>query len=211
MKNKVIFGLGTGRCGTVTLANLLNNQPGINARHESLFGLASWRFNEHYLKLLIDQVESGVNDIAFYNLPYVYNLSKYFLSAKFVCLKRSKDQTVNSYMIKTDGRNHWTSGKGEWNADGIWDKCYPTYPFDKKTSIALYWEEYYYIANRLERLMPDRFRVFDMYYVLNTESGQRTLFEFLGLDNYKIILNNRMNVNYVGSAHDFNEKKTLSI
>jgi len=205
--NKMI-GLGTGRCGTVTLTNLINIQKDFRATHETFHKIASWKFNDSYFNKLEEYIISGSSDISFYNLPYTTKLLNIFPDLKCVCLKRNKEETVKSYMKKTarnavdKPRNHWTNrnskywNETDWRLDPIWDKCYPKFEFPKKESIEAYWNLYYEEAERLESNYPNNFKVFDMYEVLNYEECQSELLSFIGIkeENKKFLLKEKMNI-----------------
>ena len=97
MNKKLIFGLGTGRCGTVSLSELLNIQAGFAVTHESE-PLLPWEFDkkaiEKKLEQLLQYEGAVVGDVAFYYLPYVEYILSGYANAKFICLKRDKAETL---------------------------------------------------------------------------------------------------------------------
>jgi len=130
MEKKLIFGIGTGRCGTVSLCELLNRQKFSNFTHENR-PLLSWDGPRSELDKRIEDLllmeGSYVGDIAFFYLPYINYILSNYPDTKIVCLKRPEHEVVRSYMKKTRGRNHWVKHNGLiWNRCE-WDKCFPKY------------------------------------------------------------------------------------
>tara|TARA_Y100000004_G_scaffold122102_1_gene137296 strand:+ start:66 stop:665 length:600 start_codon:yes stop_codon:yes gene_type:complete len=156
----VIIGLGTGRCGTVSLSKLIDKQEGARCSHEGVrlpWVVSEGRFNKAYNKIVqgygdfIEEQKSTVfkrlsfvGDVSFYNLPY-YNL---FLErdpeTKFIILKRDRDSVIKSYLKKTRGSNHWQKGLAKKN---VWDECFPKFEAkDKADAIGMYYDKYYSMA-----------------------------------------------------------------
>jgi len=168
--NKLRLGIGTGRCGTVSLAKM------IDGKHE-LRPLLPWErdwevFSEH--RRNIEQFETNCF-VAFYYLKYLPELFELY-DLRVVCLKRDRQETIESYLRKVPNQNHW--GKGGKNE---WSKCYPTYNLaDKRKAIACYYDEYYRKAERLVEL-TDHFKVFSMQ-SLNSVEGQREIMNHLELE-----------------------------
>ena len=76
MNKKLVFGLGTGRCGTHSLADLFNSQKNFEVTHELGDNpVLNWAFNdeclEFYLNKITNRQSNHVGDVAFYLLPYV--------------------------------------------------------------------------------------------------------------------------------------------
>ena len=154
---RVVVGVGSGRCGTHSLACLLDAQPHLRVSHEHLpllpwdnskggFGLRR-RFEEMHEK------RGGhiVGDVAFYYLNYLERILEEFPSARIVALKRSCEETVSSFerWIGRHGWNHWTSDRQSVVTSG-YDHCYPTYgACTLREGAQRYWNECY---ERLEDL-----------------------------------------------------------
>ena len=186
MTKKIIFGLGTGRCGTMSLSNLLSYQDDCLISHE-LGGLPwlTWSPStslEPFLDKINTRSESFVGDVSFYSLPYASVLMSRYSDVKFVILKRDKEETIKSYIKKTQGRNHWMPHNGsKWRLD-IWDRCYPK--FDVKTkeeALSCYYDHYYDLCQQLPQ---------DKCFWLNTEdlnSREKSIkmLEFCGFRNPK--------------------------
>ena len=195
MNKQLIIGLGTGRCGTVSLCNLLKLQN-VAATHEHK--LLSWVFDKNDINKLLSSIinrnRNMVSDIAFYYLPYVSHILFKYPDTKFICLKRDMQQTVNSYMTKTGDRNHWSlSHNGK--VDHKWDKTYPKYHIHhKRTAIKQYWTEYYNTAKLYSETYKNNFKIFNMVDILNNEQHQLNMFEFIGIQDFKVSLNIKKNI-----------------
>ena len=155
MSKRLIFGLGTGRCGTMSLANLLNYQDDCNVSHE-LNGSPwlSWEPSTNDLDIFVNKImnrrESIVGDVSFYSLPYANILMDRYDDVRFVILKRNKEETIKSYMKKTEGRHHWLNHDGSvWQLDH-WDRCYPKFDIEnRKSAIIEYYDLYYRLCEEL--------------------------------------------------------------
>ena len=194
---KMVFGLGTGRCGTVSLTALLNLQKGFKAEHEKL--ITPWEVNYDYMNRTIRIIQAYeaevVCDVSFWHLPYVDYIMTKFSGVKFVCLKRDKEVTVKSYDKKTGynpvnglgERNHWTARNSihwiedKWRLDPVYDKCYPKYDLPRLEGIAQYWEDYYAMAEVMVNSYPKNFRIYDSLEVLNDAEVQRHMLDFIGV------------------------------
>ena len=175
-KKQLIIGLGTGRCGTVSLSKLLKRQN-INTTHETK--ILPWEFDKKMIDNLLNSITNRVNnmvsDVAFYYLPYVPYIIEKYPNTKFVCFKRDKKQTIESYVIKFKDRNHLSLNlNNNYRKSKNWDHAYPKYDqFDKKTALGLYWNDYYTIAESYQLKYKDNFKIFNMIDVLNNKKHQR--------------------------------------
>lgn len=184
---RIVLGLGSGRCGTLTLARLLDAQPGFSVTHECI--PAPWEFSEASYRKLCEELASRpapvVGDVASYHLPYVPRFFADFDDVRCVCLRRERAEVVDSFLRITPDRNHWTDPASafwsdRWRPDPAWDPCFPKYPLDKAEAIAAYWEEYYAAAADLARRFPGRFLVADMRDALNNRETQMRILDFVG-------------------------------
>jgi len=186
---KLIFGIGTGRCGTQALATFLNLQK-INALHERL--LMPWDFDLSKLTELTDiMLKDSTSDypivaeVNFSLLNYVRTLMQKPFTVKVFCLKRDRDETIKSWLNNQKNYNLWSNENHLSFSSGLYlkndalGKSFPKYDLDKKEAIAAYYDDYYREAYALENEFPDRFRIFDMKSVLSEESVQVLLLDFL--------------------------------
>ena len=188
---RIVIGLGTGRCGTLSLRALLQCQPDTNATHETM--LLPYRVNdrklEQYMQKLHRRKEEVVADVALWNLPYVTSILAKYHNTKFICLKRDKDAVVTSFIRKTPKRNHWTSFDSvHWDSKAWprearcpYQRCYPRFDADKKEAIELYWDYYEVISEMYEQAFPDSFRIFPVEY-LNIRDGCEKILSFAGYE-----------------------------
>ena len=189
----VIIGLGTGRCGTHSLAALLNNQENTSITHEmNDVPFINWCVNSNDFNKLCGIIDNKnkefVGDVSFFYLPYIPDLLVKYDNIKFISIKRPKESTIKSYMKWTEGRNHWIThnGNGKWRKC-IWDKCYPKYEVEnKEEALNLYWEEYYSTIEKLKNLTPDKFLLMEME-DLNDDNKIKDILNFCGFKNKKII------------------------
>lgn len=183
VQKKIFIGLGTGRCGTTSLAHVLNNPGGCQITHESeaIRTGMTWAFREEGAAKALQELESRgrpvSGDVAFYYLPYVEWMALKRPDATFVCLKRDRSETVESYMRKTEERDHWTI---LCDMADPWDRLYPKFNTrDKREALGMYWDMYYGEAKRLED-KGIRIKTFEMS-CLNSEEGIREIMAFAGL------------------------------
>lgn len=126
-----IIGMGSGRCGTQTLARLLDGCDFYKCVHEPNPKLP-WNVNKSQFRPHNNHEHSSV---ALYYGKYW----RYFDNVRFIVLKRDKEETVQSFLDITPDRDHWSSPQNE-----LWDMCFPTYDdLDKRESIERYYDEYY--------------------------------------------------------------------
>lgn len=191
----MIFGLGTGRCGTMSLAAFLNSCKNSFITHEGRSigakiaadrSLLPWEVDVLLLNKSLGQILNReppvVGDVAFYYLPYVELILDEYPNSKFVCMKRSKGKTIGSYMVKTKNRNHWQNWSPgcDWNKDSAWDPCYPKFAAkNKKESLSMYWDKYYLESKRLSVCYPDNFAIFNVNQ-LNSKNGLLKIKKFVG-------------------------------
>lgn len=123
MSKTLIIGLGTGRCGSLSLSYFLNNQPGIKVLHEGAINYQAhplkwyndhenvWKWIENLDKLSDSNQYFG--DIGMYFLPYVAFLIEKFPRSKFICLKREREAVIHSYLQWTQDHNPWYEHNGK--------------------------------------------------------------------------------------------------
>lgn len=173
----IIVGLGTGRCGTRSLAALLDAQSTVAAQHERK-PCIGWRDDvpDFHIRNFREQGEPHYADVGFYYLPHVETLLDKYRDIRFVCLQRDRQQTIDSFC---------RSSHGDWFAPGDgWNRCFPDYepaPFDEQ--VGRYWDEYY---ERAESIYDSRFRVFPTE-SLSDPAGIAAILNFAGIDDPNIV------------------------
>jgi hypothetical protein len=149
---RLVVGMGTGRCGTVTLARLLRSQAGSSGTfsHEQ-HPLLPWsplnvdaalRSADARVRLLLTRRlrwrgDGGgadetplVGDVASFYLPYAELLLRIEPTARFLVLQRERDAVVRSFMSKDPGVDLWRScaDRGSWQPNSVyWAAAHPKY------------------------------------------------------------------------------------
>lgn len=236
----MIFGLGSGRSGTMSLASLLNSMPDVICFHESNPASMAWIGAEMTVHSILNDFEAilsdkprgiaidlmashrtdraaplekmknlshveAIADVASYYLPYVELIIERCPTALFPCLKRDREETVESFIKKVTGKNiqkprnqllkklarkkslpirtqknHWVEHDGtQWLTDHRWDKCFPHYPenLSLREAITRYYDDYYKRTDELGKKYPENVKVFELN-AINSEKGQVELLDF---------------------------------
>jgi len=160
-----------------------------------------------------------LGDIAFYYLNYVEDILAQNNRVKFVCIKRDKTQTVESWLQKsaikrwrslwladrikalitrtpyTTEYNYWMTHDGSiWQHDPVWDKTFPKFAtITKRDAIEQYWDYYYAKAGVLEKQHPEQFRIFDISKLSNPE-GQSEILGFVGMSESDMVLKEKFHM-----------------
>lgn len=147
-----------------------------------------------------------IGDIAFYYLTYVELLARHSPDIRFICLRRDREQTIDSWIRKSaierwrskqfadrlsslivrqqyhQSRNFWMEHDGtRWQKDPVWDKCFPKFVAGtKREAIGMYWDYYYDQAEILQRRLGEIFRIVDTE-SLGQPQFQGELLEYCGI------------------------------
>ncbi|KKN52251.1 hypothetical protein LCGC14_0614710 [marine sediment metagenome] len=169
---KVIIGLGSGRCGTMSLQRLLNSQGNSKVTHENL--PIPWDNEpdvaEQRIEELLELDADIIGDVGYYWLNHVERMLQAASNTKFICLKRKRQEVIESM---------WAFSRG-LNVHPIkeWYRMYPRYDTDRKTAIGLMWDDYYIISERLQEKHPGQFRIWDTD-ALNSKTGVEAILDFV--------------------------------
>ncbi len=168
----LVFGLGSGRCGTGSLAKILG------VPHEG--NAVPWKHHENrYLEVLEMARKTGGN-VACYWLPYVVRLIQDEPKARFICLQRDRGATIKSWIKELKGRKRFENAA--WFMDEgkpVSLSFLPDYgdmPIGE--AVPLYYDHYYRQARILRDTYPTRFAIFDSLRVLNDRKAQREMLRF---------------------------------
>ena len=189
----IILGLGSGRCGTHTLAEVLGQQREAHFTHEQP-PLLAWRrapsapgIRERLDRLRRTRSGPYIGDVASFYLPYAEEAIAAEPGIRMICLERPRDEVVASfgrwldaiYPIPTD---HWSRNPAPgWHQDLYWSRIFPKYDAaGREEAIRLYWEEYHRTAEELASRFPEHFRIFPTA-ALNDERGLRAILTFAGI------------------------------
>ena len=189
---QIIIGLGSGRCGTLSLAELLDQQDNATVTHECR-PLLTWesqnrdRAARERLRRITQDNSTFVGDVGSFYLPYVDALMEQNDQIRFVCLKRPCEEVVRSFekwvdRIHAVPTDHWRVNRSNgYLHHPVWSTIFPKYEADsREDAIRRYWTEYYQTAEELAERYPSGFRIFDMQEALNTDHGQREVLSFAG-------------------------------
>lgn len=161
---------------------------------------------KQYRKLQENGTPSIIGDVALYHLKYIPDIAAADEDVRFICMKRDKAGTVKSWIKHTTikrwpslwagdrfksivtrtayykERNFWQEHDGSiWAPDPVWGKCFPKFgACSKKEAIEKYWDYYYEEADRLSRRFHDRFRIFSID-AMNDSEKQKAILSFIGI------------------------------
>lgn len=195
MNQSIVLGMGSGRCGTFSLARVLGAQEGAAVSHEEP-PLLPWRADDaaevirrRFARWRCMRPGAAlVGDVASSYLPYVEEVVALEPAIRIVCLKRPRDEVVESFCRWLDAvhplpTNHWAEQPAAgWYHDPLWTRIFPQYETqDRQAGIARYWDEYYARADALARRYPEQVRVFEAEAALNSDEGLRDLLTFVGV------------------------------
>lgn len=182
--NQTIFiGCGTGRCGTTSLKRLIDGCENAVCEHERR-PLLPWVFDENLFQERVrwfsNSAAAVIGDVAHFYLPYLEACIHAFPHVKIICLERDRQAVIDSFMFKTQWRNPWYPHDGtDWVKDDVWDPTFPKYDItDKPKAIGAYWDDYHKKIRLVAQRFPANVRIFGID-VLNTEHGQKGIFDFL--------------------------------
>lgn len=196
-----LIGLGPGRCGTTSLAKLLDLQLDTSISHEA-FNSSKLDFDLSYkyrptnlekaIQILSGWPEPIVGDVAYYWLNHVTPvLEDYNANTKFICLTRNKEDVVESFFTASRGQPF----KVPMNIGGLNLKIkglavdgtfYPASDSSPETIALLKdgvgntWDYYKTESEKLAKEYPDNFQIFPME-ALNTGEGVKEILDFAGI------------------------------
>jgi hypothetical protein len=235
----IVIGLGSGRCGTASLAHLLNAQRDAICFHEMNPSCVRFSGTPRPILNTIDEFQAILDggdpsmltvdlgrpvaadaydalcrmtrvaliaDIAFYYLSYVELIAAHNDRVRFVCLKRDREATVESWLRKSTvprwrskrladrlaclitrepyymAFNPWMEHDGRnWAIDPVWDKCFPKFPGPtRREAIEQYYDFYYQEAELFRQKFSDRFLMLDTE-KLTSQDLRHDLLRFCGV------------------------------
>jgi len=178
----MIIGLGSGRCGTTSLTNLLNFQKDSFFSHEMIPHL-NWNFQTLEINTRLEELSKypakNSGDVSCYYLNYVTYINSVLPDTKFICLFREREKVVTSFSNHCIKRDFWTNNPNREHSPV--EVSFPKYPItDKKIAIGMYWDEYYKKASELAKKLSN-FRIFHIT-ELNSTRGVKEILDFAGFD-----------------------------
>ena len=209
---RFFIGTGSGRCGTMSLAELVNGCKGVNVFHElkakeNPEEILSYERDEKQLlrklKLLESLEGSLVGDVALYYLNHIDWFFQHLSNLKVIYIWRNKEEVVDSYIRKTEQRvllNHWWSEERKKGTSYVlhhrWDKAYPKFDKTKtkREAIAKFWDWCMKKGCEIKKKFPDKILMINVY-DLNCKFFQKIIFDFLEIPesdrNYRLLWKNR--------------------
>lgn len=180
---------------------------------------------EKYAELQAMNTPRLIGDIAYYYLMYVGDILSIDRDTKFVCIKRDKKQTVDSWMSKSqiprwrslriadrlkaiitrtpyhESYNFWQEHDGtEYAFNPVWDSTFPKFKAEsKRDAIEKYWDFYYEQAAKTAAEYPDNFRIFDIRDMSHTEGIVRIL-SFVGVPKSDMVLKDEFHLHKLNTA-----------
>jgi hypothetical protein len=158
----VFLGIGSGRCGTVSLARIVGGCANTLVSHENPAFRSPWdRRDEAAMEAFVTHASWGqanglcVGDVALYWLPSVERIREEFPGLRVICLRRDKRATVESLgrkcpgytLVRPQDREHFP----EW-----WD-LFPEIPAETvEDGWSRYYDHYYEQAARLDGVLHVR-------------------------------------------------------
>lgn len=192
---KISFVIGPGRCGFKAYYKLLFMQKNIKVDYEFYrirwedpidYGLANAIIRLYGLLSLYKDTYLAVS-IAHYFLPYFEKIIEMYPETRFICLKRNKEETVQSLILAAKTRNFWTDTSSKfWDTNYSRGKFYYTFPsFDlpRSDAAAKYYDHYFEIVSSLINRYPDHAKLYNVPEVFEDKMLQHESLEFLGVNN----------------------------
>ena len=172
-----------------------------------------------YNELQLNNDVRFIGDIAYYYLKYVDDILAINQNVRFVCIKRDKTQTVDSWISKSsikrwrslwladrlksiltrmpyhESKNFWQNHDGSvWQPDPVWDKTFPKFDANsKREAIEKYWDYYYTEAEKLAVKHPAHFKIFDISKLSHPE-GQKEILSFVGISGENMVLKDKFHM-----------------
>lgn len=164
-----------------------------------------------------------IGDIAYYYLSYVDEILAVNQNVRFVCIKRDREQTVNSWISKSaigrwrslkladwlkakitrtpyyTTRNFWQEHDGSRYApDPVWDSTFPKFEAaNMREAIGKYWDYYYAEAEKAQARHPEHFRIFPIEKMSSPE-GQNEMLEFIGVPEGERMVRDKFHMHETG-------------
>lgn len=192
MQKPLILGVGSGRCGTHSLAALLDAQGGVACSHE-LRPILPW--DDSYAPYLAERFAcirqrpaQIVGDVSGQYLNYLPQALADPL-VRVIGLKRDREETVESFVrwkTRNTKGNPWNSfslNRRPPTTEGVlhWQMAHPRYPSDDlRECLRLYWTEYYQRLEAIAAAHPGRVRIYATD-ALNDQAMVRQMLSFVGV------------------------------
>lgn len=181
----IVFGLGSGGCGLAQLSRVLAAVPGSAVTKERLIQFTGWSGSLWVELGLLAQCRADLKagatlagDVGYYHLPYCWELARRCPDARFICLERECEPTVD-YLLGGMGDSHplLDHSGHPWR----FNPAQHTFPGmgigDRRVALRLYHATYYATARQLRNEIPGRFEIFPTS-TLDSPAGRQRLISF---------------------------------
>lgn len=191
----LVLGMGTGRCGTVTLSTLLSSQLGCSNSsftHESP-PILPWNTNarmvqQHITELLQRRRCDGgvVGDVALFYLMSARLILETYPDTRIIVLQRDRSAVVQSYARRHKTCNLWADCPHTacTQTELDWLPAFPKFPCLASSPISdgvsLYYDAYANEVARLALEYPLNVRVFESPAIFHNETTQFEMLHWAG-------------------------------
>jgi len=157
-----------------------------------------------------------LGDIAYYYLTYVDEILAVNQNVRFVCIKRDRHETIESWLVKSaiyrwrslwladwlkslitrtpfyKAKNYWQEHDGSrYKHDSVWDSTFPKFEASsRREAIGKYWDYYYAEAEKTAERHPENFRIFPIE-AMSSPEGQKEILNFIGIDEEEMVLRDK--------------------
>lgn len=138
------------------------------------------------IKILLNNARF-VGDVGYYWINYIPFIVSAIHDVRFVCLKRDMNETIKSFInvpVSTYFVENISENPRAW--------AFPKYDLPYELAIEQYYDEYYEMAEKFEKLYPKLFRIFPMD-KLNSKEGQKEILDFAGFKNHNYCVGVKLN------------------
>ncbi len=204
MTKRLIIGLGTGRCGTKSLSVLLNHQCDTFLFHEMSPRL-SWHAEAKLvlwrMRWLTILPHNCVGDVAYWYLPHVQCIAAAGFDARFVVLRRERESCIESMLAKYAvhainplQKHDGGACRSDLNYLPALEASLPKYDSLMSLGAAAgrFYDDYYAECDAIQKQLPNCMVTYPME-SLNTEDGVRSISDFCGYENQRVVTGIRLN------------------
>jgi len=226
LERRLVIGLGSGRCGSRSLAYLLNAQPNTKINHEHFIPMpwkVSGRAIQYFLESIMTKADTlWYGDVAFWHLNYMPAIIEILPQTKCVVIKRNRDETIASKVLiyKSLGycgcihfrSKHW---QPEWDEfvfeSGGYSLLYhaePHFDLPIEEAVAAQYDLYYERIDEQMQMYPDNYKLYETEDILSNVDTQMSLFNWLGMTDVFPIVGIHVNksVDQYRDEHGMQEK-----
>lgn len=199
MSARLVFGMGTGRCGTVSLSELLDLQVDTIATHEA-GPIPVWSTDHteailHCGDIALRDAKVSV-DVAWHYICHCLAILDCYPDSKFICLERNRtDYLISAYRkIQADVNPFQNHDGTKWMLFPDFERGVPKFnKCSRDETLQRYYDFYVLKSARLAKRYPDSIRVWPTD-VLNDAVGLEEMLRWAGFELPVVRTNIRENV-----------------